>query len=71
MSLNLQLQAMPSMQTALVSSTLTQTDQFLCVDPHSTSRGRRQLEHERSAGPLTQWCRLDASGDTLRGNVLV
>jgi hypothetical protein len=69
MSLNLPLQAMPSMQTAPVSFHPLRS--INSVDPHSTFRGRRQLEHERSSGPLTQWCRLDASGDTLRGNVFM
>jgi hypothetical protein len=41
------------------------------LDPHFVSlRGRRQLEYERSPDPLTQWCRLDANGDALRGKDL-
>jgi len=69
MFLNLPLQAMPSMQTAPVSSHRLRS--INSVDPHSTSRGRRQLEHERSSDPLTERFRLDARGDALRGKVIL
>jgi hypothetical protein len=56
------------MQTAPVRTHLDQFRKIL-TSPHliSTSRGRRQLEHERSSDPLTQWSRLDADRDALGG----
>ena len=68
MSRNLPSPATPSMQTAPVRTRLNQFRKIL-TSPHliSTSRGRRQLEHERSSDPLTQWSRLDADRDALGG----
>lgn len=43
-------------------------DQLVDFSFHTLKRrGRCQFEHERSPDPLTQWPRLDAIGDALRG----